>query len=399
MIYLAFKNIVSKPLNTILSILLLALSILLATFLLQISKQLNHHLEKNSKPFDMVVGAKGSPLQLVLSTILHVDNPTGNISLDEALRIRKNPMIKEAIPVSYGDNYKGYKILGTSNQYLHKYGATCKEGKLNTKNFEAVLGSGAAKNLNLSIGNTFLGSHGLVQNEIDVHDEKPFAVTGILAPTGTVVDHLIITNLESIWEVHEHVDHEEQERHEEQEEHKEITALLLNFRNPIGALQLSRSINKNSSLQAAFPKLEIDRLLKFLGVGFKTINSIAIAILFVAALSIFISLIKTVRERKHELALLRTYGATTFQLLKLVFLEALFLSVVGFILGWFLGRLGLLLFSKLASDTYTYYLGISLPDTEEFFIFIIVFFTTILATILASYSLFKLNISKILADA
>ncbi|WP_051335977.1 ABC transporter permease [Aquimarina latercula] len=386
-----------------LSVLLLTLSILLATFVLQISKQLNHHLEKNSKPFDMVVGAKGSPLQLVLSTIFHIDNPTGNISLDEALRISKNPMIKEAIPVSYGDNYKSYKILGTSSQYLLKYNATCKEGKLNTKNFEAVLGSKVASNLNLSVGSTFVSSHGLIQNEIDIHDDKPFVVSGILVSTGTVVDDLIITNLESIWEVHEHPSDEEhiegEEHTEHEEEHKEITALLLNFRNPIGALQLSRSINKNSSLQAALPKLEIDRLLRFLGVGFQAINGIAIAILLVAGLSIFTNLIKTVRERKHELALLRTYGATNFQLLKLVFYEALSLSIIGCILGWILGRGSVLLFATLASEVYQYQLEISIPDTEEFFIFTLVLFTTILATIFASYSLFKLNISKTLADA
>lgn len=394
MLHLAFKNIISKPLNTVLSILLLTLSILLATFVLQINKQLNGHLKKNSKPFDMVIGAKGSPLQLVLSAILHIDNPTGNISLDEALRVSKNPMIKEAIPLSFGDNYKGYKILGTSNQYLDKYGATCQEGRLNTKKFEAIFGSEVAKNLSLSIGSTFVSSHGLLQNDIDVHDKKPFVMTGILAPTGTVVDYLIITNLESVWAVHEHEKYEEHE-----EEHKEITALLLNFRNPIAALQFSRAINKNTSLQVALPKLEIDRLLKFLGIGFQTINGIAFVILLVAGLSIFINLIKTVRERKHELALLRTYGATTFQLLKLVFFEALFLSLIGFILGWLLGRVGVLLFTALTSDVYKYHLEISVPDTKEFFILLIVIFTTILAAILASYSLFKLNISKILADA
>ncbi len=381
--------------NTLLSILLLTLSILLATFVLQISKQLNHHLEKNSKPFDMVIGAKGSPLQLVLSAILHIDNPTGNISLDEALRISKNPMIKEAIPVSYGDNYRGYRILGTSDEYVRKYGATLKEGELNTKNFETVFGAEVAKNLNLSIGDSFVSSHGLIQNEIEAHDEKPFVMTGILAPTGTVVDHLIITNLESIWEVHEHKD----ERLEHHEEHKEITALLLNFRNPIGALQLSRSINKDTSLQGALPKFEIDRLLNFLGIGFQAINAIAMAILLVAGLSIFISLIKTVRERKHELALLRTYGATTFQLLKLVFFEALFLSLIGYILGWLLGRISILLFSALDSDTYKYHFEASTPDIKEFLILVIVIFMTILAAILASYSLFKLNISKNLADA
>ncbi len=368
---------------------------MLATFVLQISKQLNHHLEKNSKPFDMVIGAKGSPLQLVLSAILHMDNPTGNISLDEVLRIRKNPMIKEAIPVSYGDNYMGYRILGTSDQYVGKYGATLKEGKLNTKNFEAIFGAEVAKKLKLNIGSSFVSSHGLIQNEVEEHDEKPFIMTGVLRPTGTVIDHLIITNIESVWEVHEH----EEEHIEHKEEHKEVTALLLNFRNPIGALQLSRSINKDTSLQAALPKFEIDRLLKFLGIGFRAINGIAIAILLVAGLSIFIGLIKTVRERKHELALLRTYGATTFQLLKLVFLEAFFLSLIGFVLGWFLGRVGIVLFSSLASDAYKYHLEISSPDMQEFLMLLIVVFMTILASILASYSLFKLNVSKILADA
>ena len=167
----------------------------------------------------------------------------------------------------------------------------------------------------------------------------------------------------------------------------------------MGALQLSRSVNKDSSLQAALPKFEIDRLLSFLGIGFQTINGIAIVILLVAGLSIFINLIKTVRERKHELALLRTYGAGTFQLLKLVFLEALFLSLIGSILGWLLGRLSLFLFSKFTLSAYAYYLEINLPDIKEVFILILVIITTILAIVLASLSLYKLNVSKILADA
>ena len=125
-----------------------------------------------------------------------------------------------------------------------------------------------------------------MQNDIETHDEKPFTLTGVLAPTGTVVDDLIITNIESIWEVHEHENEDEHIEHED--EHREITALLLNFRNPIGALQFSRSINKNSSLQGALPKFEIERLLNFLGIGFQTIKGIAAAILLVAGLSIFI---------------------------------------------------------------------------------------------------------------
>jgi len=420
LLYLAYKNLVSKPLNTFLSILLLLLSISLATFVLQVKNQLDQHLGKNSKPVDMVIGAKGSPLQLVLSSVLHIDNPTGNISLEDALTIGKNPMVKEIIPVSYGDSYKGVRILGTTHKYLDSYDASLQEGKLNEKSFEVVLGSYAAKKTDLQIGDSFVSAHGLVEKSIETHTGKPFVVSGILQPNGTIVDHLIITNLESIWEVHDHDDHnqhdehdehEEQhdeheeeydvheEEHDEHEEKREITSLLIKFRNPLGALQTSRFVNKKTTMQAALPKFEIERLTKFLGVGFKAINGISIIILLLAGLSIFINLIKTVRERKQELALLRTYGANTFQLIKLVFLEALFLSLIGCVLGWILGRVGVWVFSNYAEDIYGHHFIFRLPDDKELMILVAVILTTFLAAILALLSLFKLNVSKIIADA
>ncbi len=365
---------------------------------MQVRNQLNQHLENNTKPFDMVIGAKGSPLQLVLSSVLHIDDPTGNIPLDEALKITRNPMVKETIPVSYGDNYRGYRVLGTSNEYLAKYDATLQEGKLHEKPFEVVIGNEVAKKINLQIGDTFTSAHGLAENGLETHDEKPFMVTGILKPTGAIIDHLIITNLQSIWEVHEHND-EHNHHEEEHEEQREITSLLVKFRNPFGALQMSRRINEKTTMQAALPKFEIERLMRLLGIGFRTINGIAIAILLVAGLSIFINLIKTVRERKQELALLRTYGANTFQLIKLVFLEALFLSLLGSILGWFLGRISIWFFSVFTENIYGYHFVFSFPTNKELLILILVILTTFLAAILASLPLFKLNVSKTISDA
>ena len=397
------------------------LSISLATCILQIKNQLNQHLESNIKPFDMVIGAKGSPLQLVLSSVLHIDNPTGNIFLKDALKISKNPMVKEVIPVSYGDNYKGYRILGTYDTYLKQYEAKLHEGKLFEKSFEVVLGSYAAQKLNLQLGSTLVSAHGLADNPLETHDEKPFTVVGILEPTESVIDHLIITNLESIWEVHEHGDEEEhleehteehddhekhenehEEEHDHHEQHKderEITSLLVKFRNPLATLQLSRHINEQTSMQAALPKFEIERLMDFLGIGFQAINSIALIILIVAGLSIFINLIKTVRERKQELALLRTYGASSIQLLQLVFFEALFLSIFGFLLGWLLGRFGAWLLSFFTQDLYGYSFEFSLPDNRELLILFLVTLTTFLAAIIASLSIFKLNVSKTIANA
>ncbi len=441
LVYLAYRNMVSKPLNLVLSLMLLLLSVSLVTFALQMSQQLDQQLNKNIAPFDMVVGAKGSPLQLVLSSVLHIDNPTGNIKLKEASLIEKNPLVQKAIPVSYGDNYKGYRILGTEVEYLDFYDAQVNDGRLFEKSFEAVVGSSVAKKLNLKIGDTFVSSHGL-SDAGHAHDEQPYTVVGILKPTGTVVDQLLVTNLESIWDAHNHGDeheHEEDEHdhddhsdhdhddhdhgghehgdeyeHDDHEGHDheghdhskheidentEITSLLVKFKSPLGMVQIPRSINENTNMQAALPGFEINRLMNLLGSGVQTINWIALVILLVSGLSIFISLLKTIRERKQELALLRTYGLNTGQLLTLALLEGSFLAVIGFILGWFLGRLGIIGVSSYMESSYGYGLQVSGPEMTELILLVLIFAVAIIASLLASLSIFKLDVAKTLSDA
>ncbi len=397
--YLAFRNMVSKPLNLALSLLLLSLSVSLVTFVLQLSQQLGGQLNKNIAPFDMVVGAKGSPLQLVLSSVLHIDAPTGNINLKEASQIQKHPFIETAIPVSYGDNYKGFRILGTETAYLDHYEAQLSEGTIFNKPFEVVAGSQVAKRLGLKTGDSFVSSHGLVGG-IEAHDEHPFVIKGILKPTGTVVDQLLITNLESIWQAHEHEeDHHEDELSEEHDEDKEITSLLVKFKNPMGMVQLPRFINENTSMQAALPGFETQRLIGLLGSGVQTINGIALAILLVSGLSIFISLLKTIRERKQELALLRTYGFHTSQLLRLALLEGIMLALFGFVVGWLLGRFGIVIVSQYLQNTYGYALQINGPELLELYLLGLILALAIIATLLASRSIFKLNVAKTLSDA
>lgn len=421
--YLAFKNMVSKPLNLLMSLMLLSLSVSLVTFVLQLSQQLGGQLNKNIAPFDMVVGAKGSPLQLVLSSVLHVDVPTGNIKLKETEMLQKHPFVQTAIPVSYGDNYKGYRILGTEVGYLDHYSATLAEGELYKKSFEVVAGSNVTQRLGLKVGDNFVSAHGLAAANAEAHDEHPFVVKGILKPTGTVIDQLLITNLESIWEAHDHGkhenhdeehheegknhedhDHEEGEHHEDHDherghdEDKEITSLLVKFKSPLGMVQLPRFINENTSMQAALPGFEVQRLMGLLGSGVQTVNGIALAILLVSGLSIFISLLKTIRERRQELALLRTYGLRTGQLLGLALLEGLFLALIGFVLGWLLGRLGIWGVSQYMQATYGYALEILGPEIFELFLLGFTVALAAVATLLASLSIFKLNVAKTLSD-
>ena len=444
--YLAYRNMVSKPLNLLLSLLLLSLSVSLVTFVLQLNKQLSGQLNKNIAPFDMVVGAKGSPLQLVLSSVLHIDAPTGNIKLKDISMLQNHPFVDKTIPVSYGDNYKGYRILGTELEYLESYGGEIKEGRLFEKSFEVVVGNGVATRLNLSLGDTFISSHGLIDGGGEGHEDHPFEVVGILNPSGTVIDQLLISNLESIWDAHnhedaghtedehdqnehhehdghgdhehdehdrhnqdghdeehahnhdEHDDHDHEEHEHEHDEELEITSLLVKFKSPLGMVQLPRFINENTSVQAALPGFEIQRLMGLLGSGATTINGIALAILLVSGLSIFISLLKTIRERRQELALLRTYGFQTRQLLGLVLLEGLFLAIIGFTIGWILGRLGIWILSGYLSATYGYAFQINGPEMNELSLMVLIMILAIFAAFMASISIFKLNVAKTLSN-
>lgn len=401
--YLAFKNMVSKPLNLVLSLMLLLLSVSLVTFVLQLSQQLGGQLNKNIAPFDMVVGAKGSPLQLVLSSVLHIDAPTGNVKLKDVDFLHKNPFVQAVIPVSYGDSYKGFRILGTETTYLDYYNTKLETGKLYEKPFEVVAGSNVAKMLDLKVGDKFISSHGLSSSTLQTHDEHPFTIKGVLEPTGTVVDQLLITSLESVWSAHDHDEehHQEDDHNETNHEHhseKEITSLLVKFKNPLGMVQLPRFINQNTSVQAALPGFEVQRLMKLMGSGVNTVNGIAFAILLVSGFSIFISLLKTIRERRQELALLRIYGLRTKQLLGLTLLEGLFLSLIGFVLGWLLGRLGIWAVSQYMKTLYGYSISIEGPNILELLLLCITLILAITAILLASRSIFKLNVAKTLSD-
>ncbi|CAL2060887.1 ABC transporter permease [Tenacibaculum sp. 190524A05c] len=455
---ISLENIKSKPLYTFLSVFTLALSIALLLGIQQLKSSFKYQTENNLGGIDLVLGAKGSPLQLVLASILHMDDPTGNIKYSEAKEIAKNRMIKTAVPISYGDNFKGYRIVGTTNEFLSLYDAKISNGKGVQKSLDAIIGATVAEKLGLSVGDTFLSSHGLVENDIDVHDDK-FTVVGILEPTYKVIDRLIVTKLESIWDVHAHHDHEEEshsehkndekhddhdkheshENHEEHEHHadehqdhadehhdhdhdkneshgnheehadehhdheehnenREITSLLISFKTPRALLTLPRRINDQTNMQAALPKFELDKLYSYTGIGFKTITWIAYLILLISGMIIFISLYKMVKERSFDLALLRTFGASNFQLIKLVTYEGLMIVLSAFVLGFGLIKILLhFLFQYMQTD---YLKGVLQPLSFNEIVptAVLVLIIIFVSIAVAIYPILKMKVSTILSN-
>ncbi|MCK0160001.1 ABC transporter permease [Allomuricauda sp. F6463D] len=392
---ISIRNFRFKPLYTLLGILILSVSIALLVGIQQLDKSFKQQLDNNLGDIDMVVGAKGSPLQLVLASVLHVDNPTGNISFKEAKSLIKNPMIEKGVPISYGDNYKGYRIVGTTQDFPKLYNADLYEGRYVQKSMEVVLGSTVAEAIGLQVGDSFQSSHGLAETGGHDHDE-PLTIVGIYKPTHKVMDRLIITGLETVWDAHHHADESVVDGHVTNSE-REITSMLVSFRNPMALLTIPRSINENTNMQAALPKFELERLYQFTGVGVKTITWIAYAILIISCITIFISLYRMVRDRAFDLALMRSYGANRLQLVKMVAYEGFLIASMAFVIGVLLSQIGVYFILEMITDQYKQRMPLLLGPIELLQTAGLVALMVLSSICLAIYPILKMNISKILS--
>ncbi|SHI32044.1 putative ABC transport system permease protein [Mesonia phycicola] len=398
---ISYKNFLSKPLNSCLAIILLALSVALISFSFQFQQQISAKLTKNSTAIDMVVGAKGSPLQLILSSVLHIDNPTGNILLKDVEYLTKNPLISKAIPISYGDNYKGSRIVGTTEEFKTLYEIEkVEKGREASSALEVVLGANVAKKHNLKLNDVLISSHGLMEESVESHDNHSLKVVGIYPASNSVIDNLIVTPLASIWDLHKHEEesHEEDHQDHDHEAPKEITSVLVKFRSPMGFLQLPRSINEKTNMQAALTKYQLEKLFKYTGIGVQVIQLIAIAVLFISVFSIYISLYKIVNERRYELALMRVYGANWFQLVLVVFYEGLIIVLLGYLLGLVLSNFGGAYLYHYIAVNYNYVLEQNILTLIDAYLFVAILLLLVMATLFNIKSIFTINVSKILSN-
>ena len=426
---LAWRNTWFKPLNTALSIILLASSVAIITVLILLEKQFEEQFSSNADDIDLVIGAQGSPLQLILSSVYQVDAPTGNINYDSAKIWMRNPFVKSAIPLAFGDNYLGYKIVGTTPEYISKFGGKIDKGIIFKENFEVVVGYTIAKKLNIKVGDTFFGSHG-DRAEGEKHDEFAYKVVGIASKTGKLLDNLIVCNIVSIWAMHNSHDHENQEEHNDEanhihdetcnhhdnsdknattniikkvdiaEEGQEITAVLIKFKNKMAFFTWPRLIAQNTKMQAVSPAIEINRLFSLFGIGLQALQYLAYGIMLISGISIFIALYNTLKERKYEFALLRIHGASRKQLLLLVIIESLILCVIGFIFGTIIGRIALVCISRTSEDEFKMAFNpLEFVWHKEGVLFIVTILVGIIAAAIPAIKAYRMNISKTLSHA
>lgn len=409
--FLVWSYLRSRPLNTALNIFLLSLGIAVITILLLFNNQLQQKITDNSRGIDLVVGAKGSPLQLILCNIFHIDFPTGNINLKEAEKISKNRLVKKAIPMALGDSYNGYRIIGTNLAYAEQYKAELASGEWFSESMDVTLGSGVARALHLKVGDRFESTHGL-SAEGHSHEEQKFIVKGIMSPSNSVLDNLILTRVESIWEVHEA--HSEEGEHDQAKRSvtnpspliasveagdstKEITSLLIQYRSPMGAIQMPRWVNSQSSLQAASPAFETARLFSILGIGVDILKAFAYVLIFISGLSIFIALYNSLKERRYDMAIMRSMGASRGKLVTAILMEGGTLTLLGSVIGIIMGHFALVLMGNLVEETQKAGISGLVFYPEEWIILIGSLLLGLICAIIPAIQAYRTDISKVLA--
>ncbi len=434
---LAWKNIVHRKLNSALSVILMASGISIITVLLLTNHQIQEKYEQNLAGIDLVIGAKGSPTDLILSSIYQVGNPTGNIKTKQTMMVKRNPFVEKTIPISLGDSYKSYRIVGTNENYLSLYNYKLIEGKVFTEPMEVVIGFDVKLKSGLKIGDEFKGGHG-VGEVLHEHDEFLYKVVGILDKSNTVLDNLIITPTESAWVVHsgheeaqgsfelkskeekkaenhddhahEHHDHDHDHNHEHPksidevlnsipESDKEITSLLVIYKNNRAKFTLPGQINGQSTMMAVEPQIETQKLMNVMSSGIDGVKLMGYFILAISAISVFISLYSSLKDRTYEIALIRVMGGSRSQVFLSVLIEGAFLAILGFLVGALLSHGGMQIVARMLEETYHYEFSAWIFLQEEIYLALGAITIGLISAILPAFIAYKTDISNTLNNA
>ncbi|MEA4845926.1 MAG: FtsX-like permease family protein [Clostridiaceae bacterium] len=384
---IAWRDLQQKPLQHTLAVTVATAAIGLSLVVILMAASVQQGMINASMPFDMIVGAKGSPTQLIFNTIFLQDTPIGNIPASIHERLLNDERAKKVIPFAFGDNYSGYRIVGTTEDIFQLRPSlkdepifVLKEGRFFTEEHEVVLGADVAGKLRLKIGDTFKASHGIVKAlEHDEHDEA-YAVVGILKKMNMPYDSGIFTSIESVWEIHGNKSHD-------------VTALMVTPKDYTGLMQMYQEINSGNEAQAAFPGAVMADIFDMLGQSEDIMAVVSYIVLVMALLTIVLSLYWSVLNRTRENAILRAIGAGRQDILKIVVIESTIIILISIIFGFIFGHLLAYAAAAYLQSTTALYAPVSFV-TRELRIAVSVALMGIAASLLPALNAYKTDVAK-----
>lgn len=322
---IVLKNIAQRKLSSTLTSASIALGVAVVIAVLALRSQARAGFGQSTFGYELVVGGKGSALQLVLNTVYHMDQSQGNLPLERYKELAVHKAVAYAIPLSVGDSHRGARIVGTTDAFFSAFGFGIDGRPFKEGGFEAVLGSAAATRTGLRLGDTFQASHG-VEDATETHEEK-WTVVGLMKPTGTPNDRAIFINLDSFYHIKDHG------------KATGVSAVIVKTRSQGSALQLQHDLNQRPDCIAASPALVMaDFFEKFDWIPLLLL-AVSGLVVVMAAVSIFVAIYNSMSERRRPIAIMRALGARRTTILSIVLLEAAMLSLFGALGGVALGHL------------------------------------------------------------
>jgi len=413
-VILAWKSLLNRRFTALLTLLSIAFSVTLLIGVERLRGEVREGFTNTVSGTDLIVGARGGQINLLLYAVFRIGNATNNISWESYQAITNLPKVAWTIPLSLGDSHRGFRVLGTTPAYFEHYryardrGLTLAQGEPFADLYDAVLGSEVARTLGYRLGDPIIIAHGTGDVSFARHTDKPFRVSGILAPTGTPVDrtvHVSLAAIEAIhvgWESGAAAPGRSPDAAQTRElaatgalTPKAITAVLVGLKSRIATFQVQRAVNDypEEPLLAILPGVALADLWSLIGIGERALLAVSAAVVVVGLFGMLTALLTSLNERRREMAILRSVGARPAHVLALILGEAVFLTLVGALLGVALLYGVLLLGGPLITDRLGLFIGMGPPSAAEGLLLAAVVAAGILVGLIAGYRAYRLSLS------
>ncbi|UZE95487.1 ABC transporter permease [Alkalimarinus alittae] len=349
-IKLALKSLYNRRATALLTVFAIAISVSLLLGVERVRTQAKESFSHTISGTDLIIGARTGPVQLLLYSVFRIGNATNNISWQSYQEIAKQKSVKWSVPLSLGDSHRGYRVLGTNTDYFKHYQfgqnqpLKFNQGQPFESLFETVVGAEVAKKLGYSIGDKIIIAHGAGSTSFTKHDQMPFTISGILAPTSTPVDKTVHVSLPAIEAIHLGWNNgappmtgsvDTSALDVDSLEPTVITAALVGMASKIKVFQLQRMINqyKQEPLQAIIPGVALHELWSMMGIAEQALVVISGFVVASGLLGMLTMILASLNERRREMAILRAVGARPLQIFLLMISEAGILALAGAVLG------------------------------------------------------------------
>jgi putative ABC transport system permease protein len=441
--HIAWAYLWNRKLPTLLTIVSVGLGVGLIVAVLTLRSETQKRFEEEGQTFDMVVGAKGSALQLVLCAVYFMDRPPGNISTEVYQQILEEDMVRAAFPIGIGDSFRGFPIVGTTANYFEHERINYRDNELERvlhlaegRPFEApmeiVLGSHVARITGAEVGEQIVGTHGFIELSeatreavgFHGHDHQPYTVVGILEPSASPNDRALFTNIQSVWAVHDdegdfpewhglqgaEADDDHDHVHDHDHDHdtcdghdhmqgSEITAVLVQLESAADRFTFKDLVNREYNAAADIPIQVIEKLYdQLLSTAKLVLLAVGYLVVVVSALSILIGLYLSIIQRKRDLAIMRALGASAYEIFGAVLIEAFWVTLLGIGLGWLLGAGVTLGLSAYLTAKFGMALNAFVLTGEMINAFAIIVGVGFLAGILPAWQAYRSDVARDLAE-